>query len=137
MGNKHWRAPRVQSNSDSRTLSEPVISTEFQKPIFSLRVKNDLFSFVLLMASLLRQWRRDTRLPCYPKVRHSYEPFHKWKWRKAKKQLLLIYMETFLSILRPKIQCMHSVFISSTMIKMLIMSSFRLIVTPFQALRLF
>lgn len=38
------------------------------------------------------------------KVERSFETFCKLKWHKVKKQLPLIYMETFLSILRPKTQ---------------------------------
>ena len=42
-------------------------------------------------------WLMCYRCPCYLKVEHSYENFLKPKSSKAKKQLLLIYMETFLT----------------------------------------
>lgn len=40
--------------------------------------------------------------PQSPKVNCSCESFHEPRWTKARKQLPLIYMEAFLSILKPK-----------------------------------
>lgn len=44
----------------------------------------------------------STNFPRYLKVERFYETFHEWKWRKAKKQSALTYLEKILSIPRPK-----------------------------------
>lgn len=38
----------------------------------------------------------------YQKVEYFYETFNELEWHKAKKQSLLIYMEKFLNVPRPK-----------------------------------
>jgi len=44
-----------------------------------------------------------TGIPCYPKVKRSYETYPKLQWHKVKKQLASIYTKKILSIPRPLI----------------------------------
>lgn len=85
--------------------------------------KNQAHSFVgfpcVLKVSSERFSLLNYRLPPLSRSRGSFATFHKPKWRKAKKQLLLSSMEKFLSVSRSQIHCRHIVFILLIMIKAL------------------
>lgn len=59
----------------------------------------------------------DICFPHYPKVEHSYEIFHKPKW--GKEAITINLDGKCLSVPRSKIQCLHDMFISFAIIKIL------------------